>query len=230
MGDEAIVDTAAFSLDGRAIRKIRQSVTRVEKAGYRAELASAAELDPETVDELEAVSLRWRQGRPERGFAMALDSVRPHGRCESVVLVARDEAGRVRGFLQFVPSYGRAAMSLSFMRRDRGTPNGLTEFLVVRAIELHRERGIEELSLNFAAFGRLLDRPGGRLERALRPALVLGSRWFQIESLYRFNAKFSPRWAPRYFLWEGALGLPRAGMAALVAEGQLPRLRPSARS
>ena len=47
LGDEAIVDTAAFSLDGRAVRKVRQSVTRLEKAGYRARLAELGSLDPE---------------------------------------------------------------------------------------------------------------------------------------------------------------------------------------
>jgi lysylphosphatidylglycerol synthetase-like protein (DUF2156 family) len=44
---------------------------------------------------------------------------------------------------------------------------------------------------------------------------------YLIESLYRFNAKFFPRWEPRYLVYEGALGLPRAGIAALWAEGQL---------
>ena len=110
-------------------------------------------------------------------------------------------------------------MSLSFMRRDRETPNGLTEFLVVRAIELLRERGVDELSLNFAAFGRLLERPGGRFERVLSYLVVLGSRRFQMESLYRFNAKFSPRWEPRYFVFEGVFGFPRAGIAAMSVEG-----------
>jgi lysyl-tRNA synthetase class 2 len=33
LGDEAIVDTSAFSLQGRAIRKVRQSHTRLAKAG-----------------------------------------------------------------------------------------------------------------------------------------------------------------------------------------------------
>ncbi len=35
-GDEAVVETASFALDGRAIRKVRQSVHRLEHAGYRA--------------------------------------------------------------------------------------------------------------------------------------------------------------------------------------------------
>jgi lysyl-tRNA synthetase class 2 len=141
------------------------------------------------------------------------------------VVVARDASGAARGFLHFVPVYGRAAMSLSFMRREPGTPNGLTEFLVVRSIELLRERGVAELSLNFAAFGRVFDRPQTVLDRLLAHLIAFANPFFQIESLYRFNAKFSPRWVPRYLVYEGRLGLPRAGLAALRAEGQLPRLR-----
>src|SRR5207244_9234423 len=131
-----------------------------------------------------------------------------------------------------VPSYGRPAMSLSFMRRDRSTPNGLTEFLVVRAIELLRERGVEELSLNFAAFARVLHGPRGPLDWLLRAFVSLANPFFQIESLYRFNAKFFPRWEPRYVLYESMLGLPRVGLAALLAEGQLslPRLGAAARA
>ena len=124
--------------------------------------------------------------------------------------------------------YGRPAMSLSLMRRDRSTPNGLTEYLVVHAIALLKERGVEEISLNFAAFARWLHSPRGPVERVLGRLLSVGDRFFQIESLYRFNAKFFPRWEPRYFLYEGALGLPRAGLAALWVEGQLPKPRSTA--
>jgi lysyl-tRNA synthetase class 2 len=215
IGDEAIVETGAFSLEGRPIRKVRQSVHRLTSAGYTAEAGAVAELDAAALAELEDVSARWRGTEPERGFAMAMDVLGGDG----VVVVARDADGAVRGFLHFVPTQGRPALSLSFMRRDRATPNGLTEFLVVRAIELLRERGIEELSLNFVMFGRLFQHP------LLRRLMRFGNRWFQIESLYRFTAKFTPRWEPRYFVFDGLLGLPRAGLAALWVEGQLPRLR-----
>jgi lysyl-tRNA synthetase class 2 len=225
VGDEAIVDTRAFSLEGRAIRKVRQSVSRLETAGFSAELHDFAALGEATLHELEQISARWREGGPERGFTMAMDSLRGPHQAGSVVVAARDGDGRIRGFLHFVPSYGRPAMSLSFMRRDRATPNGLMEFLVVRSIQLLGERAIEELSLNFAAFGRLLGRPEGRLEELIGRAVTLGDRYFQIESLYRFNAKFAPRWEPRYLVYEGALDLPRVALAALRIEGQLPSRR-----
>jgi lysyl-tRNA synthetase class 2 len=224
IGDEAIVDTRAFSLEGRTIRKVRQSVTRLEAAGYSAEALDFERLDDATLDELDHVSALWRNGAAERGFTMAMDSLRGAAQVGAVV-AARDCDGAIRGFIHLVPSYGRPAMSLSFMRRDRSTPNGLMEFLVVKSIQLLQERGIEEVSLNFAAFGRWLDRPDGRVERTLGRFVCLGNRFFQIESLHRFNAKFAPRWEPRYLVYEGALGLPRVGLAALRVEGQLPKFR-----
>jgi lysyl-tRNA synthetase class 2 len=107
------------------------------------------------------------------------------------------------------------------MRRDPATPNGLTEFLVVKAVELLRERGVAEMSLNFATFARYMHSPSTRIERLIGRTAALFNPFFQIESLYRFNAKFFPRWEPRYLVYEGAFGLPRASIAALWAEGQL---------
>ena len=225
LGDEAIIELERFSLEGRPIRKIRQSVTRLHKAGFAAELREVRELDAPTIAEIERVIERGRQGAPERGFSMAMDSLSGRHCDETLVVLARDSEGAIRGVLHFVPCYGRAAVSLSFMRRDPETPNGLTEFLVARAAELLRERGLRELSLNFATFAKWMHSPARRHERVLGKLVALGNPFFQIESLYRFNAKFFPRWEPRYLVYEGALGLPRASLAAAWAEGQLPKPR-----
>jgi lysyl-tRNA synthetase class 2 len=227
LGDEAIIEVGEFSLEGRPIRKVRQSVSRLVKAGYVAELHRVSELTAAIAAEVEEVLERGREGAPERGFSMAMDSLHgDHGE-DTLVVLARDDsdsARPVRGVLHFVPCFGRSAMSLSFMRRDPSTPNGLTEFMVVSAVQLLRERGVDEMSLNFAAFARWIHSPERPAERALGKAIALGNRFFQIESLYRFNAKFFPRWQPRYLVYEGALGLPRASLAAMWAEGQIPKL------
>lgn len=223
LGDEAIVDTAGFTLEGRPIKKVRQAVGRIERAGYDAQVWTIGDCDEARLRELEGVSAHWRDGAAERGFSMAMDGLRGDHVRDSVVVVARDGAGRVRGFLHFVPTYGRAAMSLSLMRRDPDTPNGLTEFLIVRAIERLRERGVGELSLNFAAFARWVHAPTCRTERVLGRIVLRADRYFQIESLYRFNAKFFPRWVPRHLLYETTLSLPRTALAVAWVEGQLPR-------
>ncbi|MDX6664887.1 MAG: lysyl-tRNA synthetase, class, partial [Solirubrobacteraceae bacterium] len=149
IGDEAVVETAGFSLEGRKIKKVRQAVMRIERHGFTAELRRHAELTKFEIAELERVSACWRDGSPERGFSMALDSLHGDHLGDSWVVLARDGEGVVRGFLHYVPTYGRPAASLSFMRRERDTPNGVIDFLVVRSIGLLRDEGIEELSLNF---------------------------------------------------------------------------------
>jgi lysyl-tRNA synthetase class 2 len=231
VGDEAIVETAEFSLEGRAIRKVRQSVSRLEKAGYGVALDESGSVGETARAELERLAAEWRRGAAERGFSMALDSLHGDQHAETLLVVARDARGAARGFIQFVPTYGRPAVSLSMMRRDRTTPNGLTEFMIVRAIELLRERGVAEVSLNFAAFARWLHDPQGRCERLLGRLVSHANPYFQIESLYSFSAKFGPRWEPRYLLYERLRDLPRTALATLWVEGQLakpaaPRLRP----
>src|SRR5205807_4581718 len=107
---------------------------------------------------------------------------------------------------------------------------GVTEFMVARAIGLLRGREVEEVSLNVAAVARLMRSPKNWWDRFLGWLAAVFNPYFQIESLYKFNAKFFPRWEPRYLLYKGRAGFPRAGLAALWAEGQLPkpRLGPSA--
>jgi lysyl-tRNA synthetase class 2 len=223
LGDEALLDGGPLDLSGRPNKNLRNAVRRVERAGFVASAHSAGSLDAETLEGMDAVSASWRAGAAERGFSMAHDALVDDLLPDAVVVLARDEGGAVRGFLHFVPVYGRRAMSLAFMRRDRDTPNGLTEFLVIEAARLLGERGIDELSLNFVTFGRWLREPANRVERVLARGLHVADRWFQIERLLRFNAKFSPHWQPRYLLFERPAALPRVALAALWAEGQLPR-------
>jgi len=55
--------------------------------------------------------------------------------------------------------------------------------------------------------------------------LVFASRWWQIETLYRFNAKFRPIWEPRFICFPSTRDLPRIAVAALEAEAFFVRPR-----
>jgi lysyl-tRNA synthetase class 2 len=222
LGDEALLPGGPMDLSGGAMKSLRKAVNRVERNGFTAQLRAVGELDATVVADLDGLSARWRDGAAERGFSMAHDTLVDDLLSDASVVIARDAEGRVRAFLHFVPVFGRPAVSLAFMRRDRDTPNGMTEFLIVEAARLLGERGIEELSLNFAAFGRWLREPASAPERALARLLRVTDRWFQVERLLRFNAKFHPRWQPRYILFAGAGQLPRIVLGTLWAEGHLP--------
>lgn len=221
-GDEAVLDTATFSLEGRAIRKVRQSVHRLERSGYRARVLRAGEIGSELRAELEAIARAWRGEAPERGFVMALDAL---FRVEDAVfVVGYDERGRPGGFLHFAVSPACSALSLSSMPRLRSTPNGFNEWLICEAVPWAREHGFERVSLNFAPFAALLA-PEAELSGLQRvQATVLRSLkgHFQLDNLLLFNRKFFPEWQRRFVVYERRLDLPRVGIAALAAEAYLP--------
>jgi lysyl-tRNA synthetase class 2 len=225
LGDEAILDAGPMDLSGGSRKSLRKAVNRVERHGFKAELHAVGDLGPALLAELESLSARWRGNESERGFSMALDTLSDDLLSDACVVLARDGSGRVRGFLHFVPVFSRRAVSLAFMRRDRDTPNGMTDFLVVEAARLLGDHGVDELSLNFSAFARWLREPANAFERSAARVLRVEDRWFQIERLLRFNAKFQPRWQPRYLLFAGATQLPRVALGAMWAEGQLPEPR-----
>jgi lysylphosphatidylglycerol synthetase-like protein (DUF2156 family) len=221
LGDEALIKPSEFSLEGRAIRKVRQSVSRLEKSGYRVRMLSTADADEHLRAELLAVSEEWRGTWPERGFTMAMDALFRYP--DTVLAVAVGPDGAVGGFLQLVPSPASDGYSLSSMRRRKDTPNGLMEYLITEAVAWAREHNVTELSLNFAVFADFLraDEDASSFTRAVRWGLLKADRLFQVERLHSFNRKFFPNWRRRYFCFERWSDLPLAGLAYLQAESLL---------
>ncbi|MET9651726.1 phosphatidylglycerol lysyltransferase domain-containing protein [Streptomyces sp. NPDC006460] len=224
LGDEAIVETDEFTLDGRAMRTVRQAFNRVKRAGYEVRIRRHEEIPTDEMDELLRKADDWRDGATERGFSMALGRLGDprDGRC--VMLECTDDEGRLRAVLSFVP-WGPKGLSLDLMRRDRDSENGLMEFMVIELLQRAGEIGITQVSLNFAMFRSVFERGSklgaGPVLRMWRSLLSFFSRWWQIESLYRANAKYRPIWEPRFMLFEKSADLLRIGLAAGRAEGFL---------
>jgi lysyl-tRNA synthetase, class II len=223
LGDEAIVNVVDFSLSGRQMRNVRQMVNRVAKNGYTAEVRRVGDIPRQELDRMIREADRWRGTHVERGFSMALGRLGVPGD-EKCVLVTAKENGVLRAVLQFVP-WGNDGLSLDLMRRDKTAQAGLNDFLIVEAIKAAPGLGVKRVSLNFAMFRAALERGerigAGPVLKAWRGLLVFLSRWFQIESLYKFNAKFAPVWEPRFFVFASGRDAPRIALAALEAEAFL---------
>src|SRR5450631_2442482 len=229
LGDEAVVDAEEFSLDGRPMRNVRQMVKRIQRAGYATEVLRAGTVSEGERRRALVDADAWRGTETERGFSMALGRLVDPADPDCVFVVAGQD-GVMRAFLQFVP-WGPDAMSLDLMRRERPADPGVNELLIVDALRSCPQLGVNRVSLNFAAFRSTLERGerlgAGPLLRGWRRVLLFPSRWLQIESLYRFNAKFQPIWVPRFVVYPATSDLPRIAVAALEAEAFLtwPHLR-----
>ena len=239
LGDEAVIEVDGFCLDGRAMRGVRQACSRAERAGYEVAVRRTADVAASEFRELSRAASAWRADSVERGFSMALSRMGDpaDGRCvvatatlpsadPGAASAADDARGALKGLLHFVP-WGPDGLSLDLMRRDRGADNGLNEFMIVRVIEAARDLGVSRVSLNFAVFRDAIERGerigAGPILRVWRSILLFASRWWQIESLYRFNVKFRPEWEPRFLCFPATRDLPRIAVAAMEAEAFITR-------
>jgi lysyl-tRNA synthetase class 2 len=223
LGDEAVLDVLTFSLEGRSMRVVRQAVARCDRAGLVTTCHRVADLDEAAREEIRRKADEWRDGDVERGFSMALGRYADPRDGASVLVLCRDNngAGELRGLLNLVP-WGTDGLSLDLMRRDRETENGIVEHMVAALCAEAPAIGVTRISLNFAVFRSVFargERLGAGPVHRLWHAVLLGlSRFWQIESLYRANAKYQPEWVPRFLCFKRAGDLPRVATAALRAE------------
>lgn len=224
LGDEAVVDATTFTTVGRPMRAVRQAVARTQRAGYEARIDRVRGLATEVLEGVREAADSWRDGAVERGYSMALGRLGDPADGECVLVRAVDGDGVLRGLLYFVP-WGRHGLSLDVMRRARDAENGTVEAMVTGLLEHAGSLGVVRVSLNFAVFRSVFARGerlgAGPVLRLWRGVLLQASRFWQIESLYRANAKYGPEWVPRFLCFARAGDLPAVSVAALRAEAFL---------
>ena len=222
IGDEAVVHVARFDLDHPDLRPVRQVVQRLKRSGYTVRVRRHGALSPQEMEQLVALADGWRHGETERGFSMALSRLGDPADAACVAVEALDPAGRPVALLSFVP-WGSRGLSLDLMRRERTAVNGLTELMVTELVARGPALGVDRLSLNFAVFRSAFEdgaRIGaGPVARAWRRLLLVASRWWQLESLYRSNVKYRPEWVPRYLCFADRRELVEISFASALAEG-----------
>jgi lysyl-tRNA synthetase, class II len=224
LGDEAIVDAETFTLEGRAMRPVRQAANRTRNYGITTEILREGELSPDLRAALKAIAERHRNGEPERGFSMALDGLLSGRDPQCLVIVARDEDGVAIAFQRYVPCKNGHGLSIDAMRRDPVGPNGVNERMIVDVVLWAQANNVKEVSLNFAVFKGLIEEGADLkfVEAAQAWVVRRLNPYFQIESLLTFSAKFHPRWVPRYLVYRSAGDLVACGIAAASAEGFMP--------
>jgi lysyl-tRNA synthetase class 2 len=220
IGDEAIIIVKDYTLEGRPMANVRQMVNRIMRKGYSTYTSRWGALPEDVKRDLRAKAKEWRYGVPERGFSMSMDRFGDHHDDDTVITICTF-GNHIAAFLYFVP-WGNDRLSLDRMQREKGSDPGVNELLISDTAMWAKENGVTHISLNFAAFRSLFERAdkisAGPITRGTRNIIRFFSNWFQVESLYRFNAKFQPEWRTRYVLYPRTADLVTVAWAALRAE------------
>ena len=215
VGLDAVVDTAAFALDGRKYGSLRSRNRALERDGFSASVLRPPHMH-RLIGELRLVSDAWLDHihGAEKAFSLGWFD---EGYVRSVpVMVVRGSGGEVEAFATLSPEYQRNGVAVDLMRYTPSAPSGVMDYLFVRLIEWARDEGIEFVDLGLSALAGVGDDPADpAAEKALRLVYEYGNDFYGFKGLHEYKDKFRPGWEPRYLIYKDATGLPSV-LAAVV--------------
>jgi len=222
VGDDAIVDLGAFSLDGKRMKHVRHEINQFEKAGIK-----PAYFEPPIPDNIMAgireVSEDWLKipGRRERGFTVGAFS--EAGVRGTPVFASVQPDGRILAFMNIIRSYAPGETTIDLMRHRRDAPAGIMDNLFAQLFERQRRNGFTRFSLGLAPMSGFREgEEAGKEERAVQSFLRRLNFIFSYSGLTEFKGKFATHWEPRYVIYRNVFDLPRLALALIRVSGLRP--------
>lgn len=211
LGEDAVLDPQAFSLDGPQRRELRRKVAQARKSGL-----TLAHHAPGTapMQDLADVAASWRAAKGGREQTFSMGHWDPAFAARHPVFTATLD-GRIVAFLTvWVSGDGREWM-IDLMRLRADAPMGTMHALISEAIAAAAAAGARTFNLCMAPLTGL-DRlaPVTPLSRLARAALARHPKGRELEGLRRFKDMFRPDWAPRYLAARSTLDHAEALVAA----------------
>jgi phosphatidylglycerol lysyltransferase len=213
IGQEAIVDLSAFTLEGKAGKEFRTTLNKMERLGIRAEMLLPP-LNDEMLQNLRDVSNEWLTSMRGNELKFATGWFDDEYLRNSPVITIINPDGSLAAFANLVPEYQRPEFAVDLMRRRTQIENGTMDFLFINLLRWAKEQGAESFSLGLSPLSGLGEASDNlSTERALRYIYENVNQFYNFKGLHAFKEKFHPQWQPRYLLYPGLSSLPMIGAA-----------------
>ncbi|HEX8444980.1 MAG TPA: bifunctional lysylphosphatidylglycerol flippase/synthetase MprF [Sphingomonas sp.] len=208
-GEEARVDLSTFTLEGPAMRGLRQPVRRAEREGARFAIVPAGDV-PAILPDLRALSDAWlaAKGQREKAFSLGRFDDAYVRRFDCAVVYQHD---RIVAFANIWATADRSELSVDLMRHADIMPYGTMDFLFAELMLWGRALGYRWFTLGLAPLsGLTTQRLAPIWSRAGAFLYRHGENFYGFEGLRGYKNKFGPVWEPRYVASGGGISLPRA--------------------
>ncbi|CAN5419066.1 bifunctional lysylphosphatidylglycerol flippase/synthetase MprF [soil metagenome] len=234
VGETAVVEVSAFTLEGKSRQNLRTAINRAEREG-----ASFAVLPPGSAsviaDALKAVSDAWLEDHNGDEKAFSLGRFDPAYLDLTPLAVVRQtvegsdpaKEGRIVAFANLLPGAGEAReVAIDLMRHAPDAPPGIMDYLFIRTIQWAGAEGYAGFDLGMAPLAGLEDRRGAPVFGRVG-ALVFeeGGALYGFQGLRAYKSKFAPDWRPRFIAAPASTPLALALLdVALLTSGGWPGL------
>jgi phosphatidylglycerol lysyltransferase len=218
IGEEAIVNLATFTTQGKAGRNLRNSLNRFNKLGYSTKFYQPPIAD-RLLDKLKIISDQWLseiQGS-EKKFSLGWFDYDYLRSCE--IATVENQQGEIIAFANVIPEYQLNEITIDLMRKLQQTEHGVMEFLFISLFQHYKKLNYDSFNLGLSALSGLKENPASSsLESGLDYLYRHLNRFYNFQGLHGFKAKFNPRWESRYLIYPSLSALPDVVVALVRAD------------
>lgn len=217
IGQEALVDLATFSLEGKAGKEFRTTLNKMERLGLQAEM-HLPPLSAALLERLRAVSDEWLANMHGNELQFATGWFDDEYIRSSPVMTISAADGELMAFANVIQADQGRLLAVDLMRRRESVENGTMDFLFIALLRWARQQGALSFSLGLSALSGLTESAENlSSQRALHYIYENTNRFYNFRGLHAFKEKFHPQWQARYLVYPGTPSLPRVGMALVRA-------------
>lgn len=206
IGEEAIVDLWSFCDNVARTKYFRNITNRFDKQGYHVEMLQPPH-NPAILNRLEEISKNWLElpGRSERGFMLGYFRRDYIQLCP--IMVVRDEASTIQAFINKIPSYDGSEANYDLLRHHTNAAANINDFLLVNFAKYLLQAGYARLNLGLCPLAGLndVDNEKSAINTTLKFVYANGDRFYSFTGLWRFKAKYEPKWQDRYIAYKGGV-------------------------
>lgn len=205
IGQEAVLELDAFTLEGKDRKSLRNGLNAIQKKGFTTEVLKAPQTR-EIIDQLKAISNEWLKEFDKKEMVFSQGMFDESELISQDIIVLKNETNQIVAFLNIVPDYAKDECTYDMIRKSLEAPGGSMDALIVELITYAKQKQYVYLNLGMVPMTGLgaTDSPA---EKIMKFASTRLGNFKHYHSLRDFKEKYATFWENKYLIFDNDFDL-----------------------
>ena len=199
IGQEAIMNTENFKLEGKDRKTLRNGLNSLSKKGYQAEILYQPQND-EILNEIQSISDEWLKEFDKQEMVFSQGMFDRAEIQQQDLIVIKNETGKIEAFLNIIPDFAPEECTYDLIRKTVTAPNGSMDAMIVKLIEYAKSKNLQYINLGLTPLGGIKD-PDNTAEEILKFVYNRIGSFKHYQSLRDFKEKYADQWENKYLIY-----------------------------
>ena len=199
IGQEAILTTESFKLEGKERKSLRNGLNTLAKKGYTSDIIYCPQSE-EILNEIEHISNEWLKefDKQEMVFSQGMFDRMEIEKQDLIILKNQDE--KIEAFINIIPDFAPDECTYDLIRKTVDAPNGSMDSLIVKLIEYAKIKNKKYINLGLTPLGGM-KQPDNTAEEIMNFVYNRVGSFKHYQTLRDFKEKYADQWENKYLIY-----------------------------